>query len=147
MLNSCIFSVTVMTNWFYGFLCSYYFNPLNAMEILSFLEKFPNVATGWMHHNGYLCFVCSVAFYFWSSLSLFRLVWLVVCIIVGAKFLMLCLCAGVCCNVKCMGFGYVLHYLAGAVASDLPVQKSLWQVFLVINVIFVNFQLLYGVLL
>ena len=61
------------------------------------------------------------------------------------NFLVLCPCASVGCNVKCMSFAHVLHYLAGAVAPDLPVWKPLQPVFLVVNAIFVSFRLLHGI--
>ena len=115
------------------------------MKFLNFLEKFPTVMTGWRHHNGYLCFLCSAAFYFWSSLITFQLLRLVVFIVGVLNFLVLCSCASVGCNVKCMSFAHVLHYLAGAVAPDLPVWKPLQPVFLVVNAIFVSFRLLHGI--
>ena len=61
------------------------------------------------------------------------------------NFSVLCPCASVGCNVKCMSFAHVLHYLAGAVAPDLPVRKPLRPVFLVVNATFVNFLLLHGI--
>ena len=102
------------------------------MRLLSFLKKFLTLQlVGGVITSIYASYAVLP--------STFQLLLLIVFIVGVLCFLMLCPCAGVVCKVKCMSLVHVLHYLAGAVAPDLPVWKPLQLVFLVINVSFSAF--------